>query len=148
MNNHLSLVYVEDDATSREVMEILLKHIMGIASVVIFEDSTDIIHETLCAARQTRPDPAGHPHEPLDGFAILKELRAHDYFRDTTVVAVTASVMNEEVEMLKTAGFDGGIAKPIRPDLFPTLTEPAVTGGKSLVYCLSEAGGGAYVITG
>ncbi len=130
MNNHLSLVYVEDDATSREVMEILLKHIMGIVDVVIFEDGTDIIPK-LCAL-PAKPDLIllDIHMQPLDGFSILKLLRAHDRFRDTTVVAVTASVMNEEVEMLKTAGFDGGIAKPIRPDLFPTLLSRLLQGEK------------------
>lgn len=130
MNNHLSLVYIEDDATSREVMEILLKHVMGIASVVIFEEGTDIITK-LCAL-PAKPDLIllDIHMKPLDGFAILKELRAHDHFRDTIVVAVTASVMNEEVEMLKTAGFDGGIAKPIRPDLFPTLLNRLLQGEK------------------
>jgi CheY-like chemotaxis protein len=67
---------------------------------------------------------------PVDGFTILKALRAHERFAKTIVVAVTASVMNEEVALLKAAGFDGGIAKPIRPDLFPTLLNRLLQGEK------------------
>jgi CheY-like chemotaxis protein len=35
------------------------------------------------------------------------------------VVALTASVMNEEVERLKKAGFNGVLAKPIDQQAFP-----------------------------
>jgi len=35
------------------------------------------------------------------------------------VVALTASVMNEEIQQRRTAGFDGCLAKPIDVDEFP-----------------------------
>lgn len=128
MNNNLSLVYIEDDATSREVMEILLKHMMGLTGVVIFEDSADIMTR-LCALPAVPDVVLLDIHmRPVDGFTILKALRAHERFANTLVVAVTASVMNEEVAMLKAAGFDGGIAKPIRPDLFPALLDRLLQG--------------------
>jgi hypothetical protein len=36
--------------------------------------------------------------------------------------------MNEEVEMLQDAGFDGGIAKPIDQQVFPQLIERIMAG--------------------
>jgi two-component system cell cycle response regulator DivK len=58
---------------------------------------------------------------PHDGFALLKMIRCHDEFRDVAVVALTASVMSEEVRKLKTAGFDGVVGKPIKQQTFPEL---------------------------
>ncbi|HSH04344.1 MAG TPA: response regulator [Anaerolineae bacterium] len=48
-----------------------------------------------------------------DGYAILKELRAHAAYKDTTVAAVTANVMRHDIEAVHQAGFDGFIGKPI-----------------------------------
>jgi two-component system sensor histidine kinase TorS len=47
------------------------------------------------------------------------------------IVALTASVMNEEVEQLKDAGFNGVIPKPIDMDGFPDLIE-AILDGKDV----------------
>ena len=48
-----------------------------------------------------------------DGYAILKELRAHQQFKATTVAAVTANVMRHDIDAVHNAGFDGFIGKPI-----------------------------------
>lgn len=126
----LSIVYVEDNATSREVMEILLKEIMGLSEVSIFADSTNVVTRITQLPYQPDIILLDIHMQPVDGFTILKELRQHADYKSTTVVAVTASVMNEEVALLKSAGFDGGIAKPIRPDLFPDLLQRLAQGEK------------------
>lgn len=41
MSNQPAILYVEDDAMSRAVMEIILIHQMGFSNIAIFEDSTD-----------------------------------------------------------------------------------------------------------
>jgi CheY-like chemotaxis protein len=48
-------------------------------------------------------------------------LREHPDYHDVMIIALTASVMNEEVEELRLAGFNGGIAKPIDQNIFPDL---------------------------
>ncbi len=57
--------------------------------------------------------------EPYNGFEMLAMLRQSQRFSDTPIVALTASVMNEEVQQLQTSGFDGCLAKPIDMDTFP-----------------------------
>src|SRR5690242_21427523 len=48
-----------------------------------------------------------------NGFQMLQMVREDSVYCDTKVVALTASVMNEEVERLRKSGFDGAIGKPI-----------------------------------
>lgn len=121
-----SIVYVEDDTHSREVMYILLVELMGLSDVTFLEDSTDFLQRI----EKSVPDIILldiHVY-PLNGFQMLSMLRQHPRFRHTRVVALTASVMNEEVHQLKTAGFDGVIAKPIDMDQFPILLERILNG--------------------
>src|SRR5260370_23035744 len=66
--------------------------------------------------------------KPLNGFQMLELLRQHPDYRDKRIIALTASVMNEEVELLKQAGFDGAIAKPIDQSSFPILLNPIFSG--------------------
>jgi CheY-like chemotaxis protein len=65
---------------------------------------------------------------PYDGFTVLKMLRSHERYRQAKIVAVTASVMNEEVELLKAAGFDGALAKPIDPEFCPEFIKRIISG--------------------
>lgn len=58
----------------------------------------------------------------LDGYGAVKQIRETESIKDTIVIAVTASVMTEEVEKILDAGFSGYLAKPIdRKDLIKTL---------------------------
>jgi CheY-like chemotaxis protein len=111
--------YFEDDALSREVMRVCLTRGLGYHNVTIFEDSADF--EAKLAQVLSQPDVIflDIHMEPIDGFAMLNLIRQNKTCRSTKVIALTASVMNEEVKMLKEAGFDGVIAKPIDYDTFP-----------------------------
>lgn len=128
MKDNLSILYVEDDVMSRKVMEMLLKNRMKLQNVTIFADSSDFIER----AKHVSPKPdiifLDIHVDPIDGFEILALLRASDNFRNTPVVAMTASVMNEEVAQLQSAGFDGCIAKPIDKNEFPDLLERILQG--------------------
>lgn len=124
----MRLLYVEDDPMSREVMHMLLTYGMGYEDVILFEDSTDF------EARFAALDPPPNlifldiHMEPITGFEMLKILRAHPNATDATIIALTASVMNEEVHALRRAGFDGAIAKPIKQNVFPNLVKQIVDG--------------------
>ena len=109
----INILYVEDDPISREVMELLCTLELEGIELAMFEDSTDFIHKL--EMLRVRPDIflLDIHVRPLDGFEMLNQIRQHSDFKDAKVLALTASVMNEEVQMLKQAGFDGGIAKPI-----------------------------------
>lgn len=124
------LLYVEDDPTSRDIMDMLLSYGLGISHYTIFEDSHDFIARV--EALSPYPDIIllDIQVDPYNGFDMLNMIRDHDQFWDIKVVALTASVMNEEVNMLKQAGFDGGIAKPISQDDFPDIIERILEGEK------------------
>lgn len=123
MNPNLSILYVEDEARSRKVMDMLLKRRMKLSNVAIFEDSEDF----LARAEAIEPTPdivfLDIHVPPLDGFQMLEILRQSPKFADTPIIALTASVMNEEVQRLRTAGFNGCLSKPLDMDTFPELIE-------------------------
>jgi CheY-like chemotaxis protein len=122
MDQNPVILYVEDNIESQMVMRILLESVMGITSSTFFVDSYNFLERV--EAQQPKPDVflLIYIHvKPYTGFEMLKMLREHPSFADTPVIALTASVMNEEVAQLKTAGFNGVIAKPIDQDSFPQL---------------------------
>ena len=57
-------------------------------------------------------------------------LRADPNYSGAIVIALTASVMNEEIELLQQSGFDGAIGKPIDVDVFPDLIQRILDGEK------------------
>ena len=124
------VLYVEDDPNSRIVLKMVLTARMNINQVIAFEDSKDFL------ARVERLQP--HPNiifldihvKPFDGFEMLKRLREHDQFQTTPVVALTASVMSNEIQELMDAGFDGCVAKPIDMHTFPTTFNRILSGDK------------------
>lgn len=128
MQSNPVVLYVDDDPGSREVMDLLLSAVMELAHVTILPDSTRFI-ETLTSL-QPHPDIIllDIHVDPLDGFEMLNVIRTLPKFSNTTVVALTASVMNEEVQRLQMAGFDGVIAKPIDIDTFPSLLSRILQG--------------------
>ena len=113
------ILYVEDDELSREVMYTLLTRGLGYSSVMVFENSGDFALEL--DTLSTIPDVIflDIHMEPIDGFTLLRLIRQRIKYNSTRVVALTASVMNEEVKKLKDAGFNGVIAKPLNYETFP-----------------------------
>ena len=124
----MRILYVEDDMLSRQILELILTRALGFEDVVVFEDSTDF------AARYDDLEPAPDlifldiHMEPWDGFEVLDYIRSTDSGQQATIIALTASVMNEEIVALKRAGFDGAIAKPIRQEVFPALLQRIIQG--------------------
>jgi CheY-like chemotaxis protein len=114
-----SILYVEDDVSSQMLMELILRHDMGLDDVTIFADSNDF----LARVEVLNPVPdlifLDIHLQPLDGFQMLSLLREHPVFATRPIIALTASVMNEEIEQLRDAGFNGVIAKPINLETFP-----------------------------
>ncbi len=130
MAQPMSILYVEDDAMSREIMRLMLVHEMGVEHVTLLDDSSNF----LARVRTLTPQPAlvllDIHVRPLDGFEMLALLRALPEFAQVPVVALTASVMNEEVQRLKHAGFDGVLAKPINQDTFADAIHRIIHGEK------------------
>lgn len=118
MSDNPAILYVEDDPGSRDIMKVLLREIMGLSHVTIFEDSTNFVNRI--QQLESEPDVVllDIHVAPSNGFEMLELLR-QQIKPETPIIALTASVMNEEVHTLKTAGFNGVIAKPIDIDIFP-----------------------------
>lgn len=114
-------LYVEDDSLSREIMQVAIEEVMGAPHLTVFESS----HNFTERLRGLNPTSdlilLDIRMEPINGFEMLRLLRAEPNFRDKTVIALTASVMNEEIQKLQEIGFDGAIGKPINVTEFPGL---------------------------
>lgn len=125
--DHLVVLYVEDEIRSRKVMRMAASD-MGIETLVMFEDSVDFLARA--EALQPRPDLVflDIHVQPYSGFEMLRLLRESPQFDGVPVVAMTASVMNEEIAQLRSAGFDSCLAKPIDLDYFPALVQQILDG--------------------
>ena len=126
MNNPV-ILYVEDEPRSRKVMQMLAAY-LDLDNVVMFEDSADF----LARAEGLEPRPniifLDIHIKPCSGFDMLKLLRQSRRFDGIPVLAMTASVMNEEIQQLRTAGFNGCLAKPVDIDNFPDALERILAG--------------------
>jgi two-component system, cell cycle response regulator DivK len=127
MNVHF-LLYVEDDPSNRLVMQLLIEKTLNTKNYAIFEDSKDFMGRL----RSLRVCPSLIMLDihiaPLNGFQLLKMIREDATYVDTKVIALTASVMNEEVAKLRENGFDGAIGKPIALSSFPATIERILKG--------------------
>jgi two-component system cell cycle response regulator DivK len=52
------------------------------------------------------------------GYDIIKRIKGHSKTTNSKVVALTASVLYDDIRRVREAGFDGFIGKPIRPARF------------------------------
>lgn len=121
MSNQPVVLYVEDDIQSRRMMDMLLKGRMKLSSVTILEDSEQFIDRV--NALNPKPDIIllDIHMKPYNGFEMLTMLREFEWAQNIPIVALTASVMNEEVHQLRQAGFDGCLGKPIDIVTFPDM---------------------------
>ena len=122
------LLCVEDDFSNRLVMKLLVEKTLNVKNYVIFEDSTNFLSRVRNLPK--RPDILllDIHVSPLNGFQMLQEIRGDSVYLATKVVALTASVMNEEVERLRKSGFDSAIGKPISLSTFPITIERIMNG--------------------
>ena len=54
----------------------------------------------------------------LDGFELARQIRRDPQLSDVPLVAVTASVMQGDLEKVMSAGFNAYVTKPIVPEDF------------------------------
>lgn len=127
MNDKPVILYVEDEVFNRKVMNLMAAY-LDLPRIVIFEDSVDFL------ARAERLDPQPDivfldiDVKPLHGFEMIKLLRESRRFDGIPILAMTASVLNEEIYQLRLAGFNGCIAKPVDIDHFPEALERILAG--------------------
>lgn len=126
MFNAFTYLYVEDDPLSCQVMTMIMRNAMGIERLQIFKSSEDFSQKIM----SLKPVPdivlLDIHVRPHNGFEMLKMLRAEPSYDKVRIVALTASVMNEEVEQLRSAGFDAIIGKPLSVQIFPGLIKQVI----------------------
>lgn len=128
MNPELSILYVEDDPISRKVMEMLLKFRMKVGHLHLFEESSNFPERVQALCPRPNIIFLDIHVKPHTGFEMLEMLRKLEPFKGVPVVALTASVMNEEVAMLRDAGFDACFAKPIDVESFECAIKGVMNG--------------------
>jgi CheY-like chemotaxis protein len=122
------LVYVEDDEASIVVMKAIVERVMKLRTLYVLQNRADFVEQV----KQLGVTPDiflfDIQMQPYDGFELLSMLRGDPEFNRSKVVALTASVMSEEVARLKRRGFDGAIAKPLNIEAFPDLIAKIMNG--------------------
>lgn len=114
-------LYVEDDSSNRLVMKFLMEKTLHTKNYVIFEDSVNFMPRLRALPIRPHIIMLDIHITPLDGFQLLHAIRSDSSYSDTKVIALTASVMNEEVKRLRDSGFDGAIGKPVDLSSFPSI---------------------------
>ena len=84
----------------------------------------------LAMARHQRPDLILMDMQPpdMDGLQATRLLRSDPRTSDIPVIALTAFAMKGDAEMMRDAGCDGYITKPIRYQEFLQEVESVITG--------------------
>jgi two-component system sensor histidine kinase BarA len=123
-----AVLYVEDDPRSRKIMRMLLRGEMELEHITIFEDSANFAQRLQAIQPQPNIILLDIHVKPYTGFEMLDMVRQLPEFQNTPVIALTASVMNEEIQHLRDSGFQGVIAKPVDIDTFPALVDRILDG--------------------
>ena len=121
-------LYVEDDALSQQVMGMLVTKLLGYNNLTIFKDSQNF--EERLNALPTPPDVIflDIHIQPYNGYELLRMIRANSRYDNAIIIALTASVMSNEVETLRQAGFKNLIGKPINAITFPKYVNELLAG--------------------
>ena len=122
------LVYVEDDENSILVMKMVVERVMGLPALYVLQGGIDFVKQVKDLGVQPDVFLLDIHMQPYDGIDLLAMLRGDPQFSQSKVVALTASVTNEEVSLLKNGGFDGAIAKPLDIAMFPDLIARIING--------------------
>jgi two-component system, cell cycle response regulator DivK len=103
------VLIAEDNAVNRE----LLRELLEVRGYEVAEACDG--QEALEMVEQTRPDilllDLGMPK--LDGFGVVRHIRASPGLADLPVLAITAYAMRGDREEVLNAGFDGYVSKPV-----------------------------------
>jgi two-component system, cell cycle response regulator DivK len=105
------ILIAEDNPVNRE----LLRELLEMRGHEVFEACDGL--QALAMIDEVRPDllilDLGMPG--LDGFAVIRRIRADATHAKLPVLAATAYAMRGDRERVLEAGFDGYISKPINP---------------------------------
>lgn len=108
--NKKSVLYIEDNPANLRLVEQIIS---GIPNVHMWSAPEPLLGLEL--AMEHLPDlillDINLPG--MDGYQVLKQLRADEKSRDIPAIAISANAMPKDIEKGKQAGFDGYITKPV-----------------------------------
>jgi|SRR5581483_32337 len=118
------ILVIEDNEANLELMVYLLRA-FGYAAIPARDGE-----EGLAAAAAKRPALVLCDVQlpGLDGYGVLRRLKANPQLRDVPVVAVTALAMSGDRERILEAGFQGYLSKPVDPETFVERLLPYLPG--------------------
>lgn len=113
------ILIIEDHPFNLELMAVLLKA-SGHRTLAAEDGETGLV-----IARRERPDLilCDIRMPGIDGYGVVRELKAGADTREIPVVAVTAYAMVGDRDMILAHGFNGYIAKPLNPEIFVAQAE-------------------------
>src|SRR3970040_2442036 len=103
------LVYVEDDENSIFVMKMVVERVMKLPTLYVLQSRADFVQQVKGLGVVPDVFLLDIQMKPYDGIELLSMLRGDPQFSQSKVIALTASVTNAEVSLLKSGGFCGGI---------------------------------------
>jgi CheY-like chemotaxis protein len=108
------ILVIEDNPTNLELMTYLLNAFGHVA--ITARDGEEGVE----AALHENPDLilCDLALPKMDGFDVVRRLRAEPRLKGVPVIAVTASAMVGDREKVISTGFDGYMSKPITPETF------------------------------
>ena len=124
----LHILYVEDDPSSRHVVRMVQRMNPDVFTLTLFEDSRDFMQRLSALDPQPNLILLDIHVDPYSGFDMLAMIRREQKYNDLPVVAFTASVMNEEIALLQTSGFQGVVSKPLNLEEFPRIIQRIMDG--------------------
>lgn len=129
------ILIVEDNATNLELEQYLLNS-AGYATLSAMDGA-----EGLRMTRQELPDLVlcDLQMPVMNGYEVIKELKADTQLRRIPIIAVTASSMSGDSQKAMAAGFDGYIPKPIEPETFVRQVEDFLPPGLRVVRAPDQA---------
>jgi signal transduction histidine kinase len=106
----LTVLYIEDNPVNVMLMQAMLARLEGVRVLVATR-----AQQGLSLASEQRPDLVLLDIQlpEMDGFEVLKRLRAHETTGDIPVIAVSANAMQSDIEAGRAAGFVDYLTKPI-----------------------------------
>lgn len=122
------LVYVEDDENSILVMKMVVERVMGLPKLHVLKSRADFGQQVKELGVVPDIFMLDIHMKPYNGFELLSMLQGDSQFKQSKKIALTASVTNEEISLLKKRGFDGAIAKPLNIEVFPNLISRIMDG--------------------
>ena len=122
----LSVLLVEDDPANRRIAHLMLDELGCQADEAV--NGLEAIERARTRAYDVILMDLQMPG--LDGLATARRIRAGRHGRQPFIMALTASVMQDDQSRCREAGMDGYLVKPLRLDtLADALTKVAATGG-------------------